>query len=121
GVVSGEGKERGYAIRDDGEVLGGTAESPFEPDPEATVADGSITAVPGYELLTFDEILQQQEEITSLRVGFADANEGSIRTQTGSTGFLYQPSLSYDEATGALTDTTTGVVYRDNGEGRLDR
>lgn len=116
-VVSSDDDELGFAILDDGAVLVGTADSPFEPAPEATASDGSITAVPGYQVLTFDEILQQQEEITTLRVAFADAEQGSIRTQTGSTGFLYQPSLSYDEATGALTDTTTGVVYRDNGEG----
>ncbi len=116
-VVSGADDELGFAILDDGQVLVGTADAPFEPAPDATVTDGTITEVPGYQVLPFDAILQQQEEITNLRVAFADAAEGSIRTQTGSTGFLYQPSLVYDEATGSLVDTTTGVVYRDNGEG----
>src|SRR5699024_6485723 len=69
-VVSSDDEELGFAILDDGAVLVGTADSPFQPAPEATVADGAITAVPGYEVLTFEEILQQQEEITTLRVGF---------------------------------------------------
>ncbi|TDE90083.1 ABC transporter permease subunit [Occultella glacieicola] len=116
-VVTTPDGELGFAIVDDGEVLAGTAEQPFEESPDATVADGDVTEVPGYDVLSFAQILEQQNEITNLRVGFADADEGSIRTQDGSTGYLYRSVLTYDEATGAITNTDTGVVYTDNGEG----
>jgi arabinogalactan oligomer/maltooligosaccharide transport system permease protein len=119
-VVTGEDGELGFAIIDEGDVLVGTAEQPFEEAPDATVADGDVTEVPGYDVLSFGEVLEQQNEITSLRVGFEDVDEGSIRTQDGSTGYLYRSVLTYDEATGAITDTDTGVVYTDNGEGSFE-
>nr|WP_328804177.1 ABC transporter permease subunit [Occultella kanbiaonis] len=120
-VVTGEDGELGFAIIDgDDEVLVGTEEQTFEAAPDATVTDGDVTEVPGYSVLTFGEVLEQQNEITSLRVGFDDVDEGSIRTQDGSTGYLYRSVLTYDEATGAITNTDTGVVYSDNGEGSFE-
>lgn len=46
-----------------------------------------------------------------------DPNDGSLRTPDGSSAYLYTSSLKYDPAAGTMTDTKTGTVYRDTGEG----
>ena len=38
---------------------------------------------------------------------------------TGQNGYLYVSTLEYDETADTMTDTTTGMVYTDNGNGRL--
>jgi arabinogalactan oligomer/maltooligosaccharide transport system permease protein len=81
----------------------GTPTEPLTKVPDATVKDGVITAVPGYSVLTFNGIVQHQEEITNLRVPVSDSPaDGSIRTTDGSTGFLYRSDYTYDAATGVL-------------------
>lgn len=119
-VVVSDGEDLGFAIIDDGGVQVGTAEEPFQDAPQATTEGSTITSVPGYQILGFDQVLQHQKEITELRVDFQDVDDGSIRTQTGSTGYLYQPVLEYDPAADTMTNTETGVVYTDNGQGSFE-
>src|SRR5699024_115749 len=98
-VVVSDGEDLGFAIIiDDGGVRVGTAE----------------------QLRCSDQVLQHQKEITELRVDFQDVDDGSIRTQTRSTGYLYQPVLEYDPAADTMTNTETGVVYTDNGQGSFE-
>ncbi|WP_245708693.1 ABC transporter permease subunit [Ruania alba] len=115
-VIDADG-DLGFAIIDDTGVLVGTADEPFEPVPDAQVAGSDVTEVPGYTVLSFAQVLEQQSEITALRVTFDPEGEDSVRTQDGSNGYLYRSTLSYDEAAGTITDTETGVVYSDNGRG----
>lgn len=106
------GDELGFAVvTEDGDAQVGTAEQPFE-DVDATVESGRITEVPGWEVLGFAQVAADQEAITSLRVPFSDdPADGSVRTQDGSTGYVFQSSLVYDEASDTFTDAETGTVY----------
>ncbi|WP_217615845.1 ABC transporter permease subunit [Cellulomonas sp. GbtcB1] len=106
------GDELGFAVvTEDGDAQVGTAEQPFE-DVDATVESGRITEVPGWEVLGFAQVAADQEAITSLRVPFSDdPADGSVRTQDGSTGYVFQSTLEYDAASDTFTDAETGTVY----------
>lgn len=106
------GDELGFAVVEpDGDPQVGTAEQPLEPAPGATVEDGVITAVPGWDVLSFNELVQQQEAIVDLRVPFSDDPEdGSIRTTDGSVGYQYVSTFTYDEAADTITGPD-GTVY----------
>lgn len=111
----------GFAVLDDAQVLVGTAQQPLAEAPDATVSDGVITDVPGYEVVPRNEILQRQAEVTTLRVPVSeDAEEGSIRTQDARNGYVYRSALVYDEETDRLVDTTSGVEYAPNDEGQFE-
>ena len=104
--------ELGFAIVQDGDAQVGTAEEPFAAAADATVEAERVTAVPGWEVLGFAQIAQDQAAITELRVPFSDdPSEGSVRTQDGSTGYVYQSTLEFDAASDTFTDTATGQVY----------
>ena len=105
-VVTKDG-DLGFAIVQDGEAQVGTADEPLEPADDATIEGGKVTAVPGYgRPRRSREIAQQQEAIIALRVPVSDdPNDGSLRTQDGSTGYVYESTLDYDEAADTMTDT----------------
>ena len=107
-----QGEELGFAVvGEDGDVQVGTAEEPFE-DVDAIVEGGRVTEVPGWDVLSFGQVAQDQEAITSLRVPFSDdPTDGSVRTQDGSTGYLARSTLEYDAAADTFTDSETGTVY----------
>jgi arabinogalactan oligomer/maltooligosaccharide transport system permease protein len=99
---------------DGGLFLGGT-ERPLEPVNEADLVDG---APPGFRALNFADIVANQQAIGDISVPLSDdPNEGFLRTPDGSRAFLYLSTLVYDEQAGTMTNSDTGVVYRDNGEG----
>lgn len=106
------GDELGFAVvTEDGDAQVGTADEPFQ-DVDATVESGRITEVPGWEVLGFAQVAADQEAITSLRVPFSDdPADGSVRTQDGSTGYVFQSTLEYDAASDTFTDAETGTVY----------
>ncbi len=114
------GSDLGFAIIDKGAVRVGTATQPLEPAPNATVAGTRVTAIPGYTIATQQQIFGNQEAVTSLRVPFSrDAAAGSIRTQNGTVGYLYQSTFTYDAASDTMTDTTTGTVYTATNRGQF--
>ncbi|WP_315098974.1 ABC transporter permease subunit [uncultured Cellulomonas sp.] len=114
------GDELGFAVVQDGEVQVGTAEQPFAEVDGATADGDRAETVPGWEVLGFAGIAAEQEAITALRVPFSDdPSEGSVRTQDGSTGYVYQPTLTYDVATDTLTDTATGETYTPSATGNF--
>ena len=101
----------------DGTALLGTADSPLRPV-DATFQDGQAVAVEGYTSLRFADLLGRQDEVFSLAVPLADdASAGSLRTLDGRTAYQYTSKLSFDPASETLTDTETGEVYVDGGEG----
>lgn len=120
-TVVADGDDLGLAVvGPDGTTTVGDAEEPLAPA-DATVADGRITAVDGWQVLDRQEILARQAEVTALRVPVSeDPNAGSIRTQDARTGYTFLPTLVYDEAADTMTDTTTGTVYTPNGDGRFE-
>ncbi|PZR53894.1 maltose ABC transporter permease [Xylanimonas oleitrophica] len=117
-----DGDDLGFAIVDDGRVLAGTAERPLEEVDGATGADGQApTVVPGWTVLSYQEVIARQQEVTALRVPVSDdAEDGSIRTQDARTGYAFTPSLHYEEQADTMTDALTGVVYRPNAEGQFE-
>ncbi|MBF0686932.1 MAG: ABC transporter permease subunit [Cellulomonas sp.] len=108
----------GFAIVEDGEAMVGTADDPLSEVPDATVDDDRVTEVPGATVLSRQEILRRQSEVTSLRVPVSDdPNDGWVRTQDARTGFLATPSLEWDPEADTMTDVATGTVYRATSDG----
>lgn len=103
-----------------GTPLIGGADDPLHDAPEAQLTDGEPTGVPGYNTLTFSDILGLQQQVTALRVPLsADPNDGVLRTPDGSSAFVYRPTLVYDESVDALRNTVDGTVYSDSGTGNF--
>jgi arabinogalactan oligomer / maltooligosaccharide transport system permease protein len=121
-TVLAAGEELGFAIlTEDGDVRVGGPETPLETVDDATVDGDVVTAVPGYDVLPRQEILERQAEVTELRVPVSDdPADGSVRTQDARTGFVSTSSLVYDEAADTMTDAETGTVYRPNDEGEFE-
>lgn len=107
------GAQLGFAVVDPGgATLLGTPEQPLAPV-DATVSDGRITAVPGWQVLSFGDLLARQDEVFGVRVPISDdPNDGSVRTTDGSSGYVYASTFEWDEQAGTITDTATGTVYR---------
>ncbi|MEE6272579.1 ABC transporter permease subunit [Georgenia sp. MJ206] len=116
-----DGDELGFAVvQDDGDVAVGTAEQPLETVDDAVVSDGDIAEVPGWEILGFAQLVEVQQEITNLRVPLTDdPNEGAVRTQNGSDGFISRSFYVYDEAADTMTNTDDGTVFRPSEEGNF--
>ncbi|KAF2417943.1 ABC transporter permease subunit [Microbacterium sp. B35-30] len=112
--------ELGLLVTDptDGDVSLGTNLQPLEPVDDATMEGGKAVAVDGWTTLMFADVLSRSNDIEALAVPYSDdPNDGAIRTQDGQKGYLYVSTLEYDAAAGTMTDTTTGTVYTDDGEG----
>ncbi|WP_182111469.1 MULTISPECIES: ABC transporter permease subunit [unclassified Actinotalea] len=115
------GGELGFALDVDGEVRVGTAEDPLHDVDDGVVDDGTVTDVPGWTILTRQQVLERQRDVTGLRVPVSDDPEdGSIRTQDGRNGYVYRSSLEYDADTDRMIDTSTGVEYAPNAEGQFE-
>lgn len=112
--------ELGLLVTDptDGDVSVGTTAQPLESVDDATMEGGKAVAAEGWTSLTFADVLERSGDIESLAVPFSDdPNDGAIRTQDGQKGYLYVSTLEYDAVAGTMTDTETGTVYTDTGEG----
>lgn len=96
----------------------GTATHPLESVEGATAGATGITSVPGYTVLPFAELVARQSELSGLTVPVSeDPADGYYVTTDGSQGYLAKSVYSYDNATDAMTNSETGVAYRDNGRG----
>jgi arabinogalactan oligomer/maltooligosaccharide transport system permease protein len=102
----------------DGEASIGTNTEPLRPAEDVTMEGGKAVAADGWDTLTFAEVLSRSSEIESLAVAYSDdPNDGAIRTQDGQKGYLYVSTLEYDPVADTMTDTETGTVYSNTGEG----
>ncbi|WP_091029498.1 ABC transporter permease subunit [Microbacterium oxydans] len=102
---------------DSGDALLGTAEQPLE-EVDAQFEGGQAVAVDGWTTLPLATVFTLSEELEKLSVPFSDdPNDGSLRAPDGQKGYLYVSTLEYDEAADTITDTTTGTVYADTGDG----
>jgi arabinogalactan oligomer/maltooligosaccharide transport system permease protein len=102
----------------DGEASIGTNTEPLRPADEVTMEGGKAVAAEGWDTLTFAEVLSRSNEIEALAVAYSDdPNDGAIRTQDGQKGYLYVSTLEYDPVADTMTDTETGTVYSNTGEG----
>ena len=112
--------ELGLLVTDptDGDVSIGTNTQPLRPVDDATMEGGKAVAVDGWTSLSFADVIARSGDVEALAVPFNDdPNDGAIRTQDGQKGYLYTSTLEYDATADTMTDTTTGTVYTDNGEG----
>jgi len=79
---------------------------------------GKAVAVDGWTTLTFADVLARSNDVEQLAVPYStDPNDGAIRTQDGQKGYLYTSTLVYDADADTMTDTATGTVYSDTGDG----
>ena len=105
-----------------GQVLVGGPDDPLHAVADATKdSTGKATGLPGYRSLSFADLVARQQQVTTLRVPFAKATDGSLRTPDGSTAYVYRSTLAYDAASNTFRDTASGpvgsTVYHDNGKG----
>jgi len=102
----------------DGAASLGTNTEPLHPADDVTMEGGKAVAVDGWDTLTFAEVLSRSNEVEALAVAYSDdPNDGAIRTQDGQKGYLYVSTLEYDPVADTMTDTETGTVYANTGEG----
>ncbi len=95
----------------DGTTSFGTAEQPL---------DEASSAPDGWNQLQLNQIIRFQDEILALDVPISDdINDGTLRTPDGRKAYVYTSSLVYDEAADTFTNTETGDVYVDDGEGNF--
>ncbi|WP_019136849.1 ABC transporter permease subunit [Cellulomonas massiliensis] len=117
-TVVAQGDELAFAVVQDGQAQLGTAEEPLAPAEGATVEGDRVTGVAGWQTLDFAALAQRQEEVVDLRVPASDdPTDGSLRTQDGTTAYVYQSTIVYDEAADTMTDTETGTVYTPDSHG----
>ena len=106
----------------DGDVFIGGEDRPLERVTNAgTDSTGKADSLDGYNTMTFQDLLANQTAIADLAVPLSDdPNDGSLRTPDGSKAYLYLSTLEYDEASDSFTNTETGKVYTDRGEGAFE-
>ena len=102
----------------DGSVGVGSTTKPLQTVTNATMEAGKATAVPGWETVPLTDLLAQQDALAEVAVPISsDLAQGAIRTADASTGFLFQPTLRYDDSSSTFTNISNGTVYRDDGRG----
>lgn len=121
-TVLADGDDLAFAIvTSRGDVRVGRAEAPLQTVDDATVDDDVVRSVPGYDLLSRQQILQRQSDVTDLRVPVSDdPADGSIRTQDARSGYVFISTLHYDESADTMTDALTGTVYAPNDDGQFE-
>ncbi|WP_029144684.1 ABC transporter permease subunit [Microbacterium luticocti] len=98
---------------DTGRFEVGGQDRPLEP-----VEGADASGAPGYTALDFAQIVQHQDAIGALSVPLTDdPNDGFLKTTDGSNAYLFTSTLKWDASADTMTDTKTGVVYRDTGQG----
>ncbi|MDO5494620.1 MAG: ABC transporter permease subunit [bacterium] len=117
-VVVRQGDTLGFAVIRDGEAQVGSAEVPLEPV-GATITDGAIVEVPGWDVLDRGAIRDIQREVTELQVAVSDdPEEGFVGTPNAREGYMYRSLLDYDPVADTMT-TPDGVVYSPNDHGQF--
>ncbi|WP_431805552.1 ABC transporter permease subunit [Microbacterium paraoxydans] len=102
---------------DTGDALLGTADEPLH-EVDAEFQGGQAIAVDGWTTLPLATVFTLSDQLEQLSVPFSDdPNDGSLRAPDGQKGYLYVSTLEYDAEADTITDTDTGTVYRDTGEG----
>jgi len=116
-----KGGELYFLVTDpDGTVKVGSSTAPLT-EVRNPKLDGTGTAngLAGYETLTLDQVLANQEAITAIAVPLtSDPADGTLRTDDASSAYLYKSDLAYDQKADTFTDGS-GAVYVDDGKGEF--
>jgi len=117
-----QGGQFSFLVTDpDGDALVGGTDRPLEPAPDAEFSGDRAVALSGYNTLDFAQVIANQGEIASMAVPVSDdPNDGTLQTRDGSTAYQFISNLVWDPAADTLTNTQTGVVYSDNGQGSFE-
>ncbi|GAA0483598.1 ABC transporter permease subunit [Microbacterium aurantiacum] len=102
----------GLLVAEPGGTLAfGTNEQPLE----------DVTAAPsGWDELNLNQVIRFQDEVLALNVPVSDdINDGTLRTSDGQRAFIFTSNLEYDEVADTFTNTDSGLVYVDDGEGNF--
>jgi arabinogalactan oligomer/maltooligosaccharide transport system permease protein len=97
---------------DDGNVFLGTTEDFVPVAPDDLVEQGTRQSIDGYVALNLGQANDRSAEITAFST---EGPAGTVRNDGFGTAFAQQQTRVYDPATDTITDTTTGVVYSDQG------
>jgi len=103
----------------DGEVSLGDENGLQEVDETAVRRDESGRAVrlEGYTSLDLSQLSARQDEVLDARIPLGDADEGSLRTDDGSTAYVARSPLTYDAERDVLRDTDSGITYAAGDDG----
>lgn len=105
----------------DGTASVGTAQQPLQPVSEAIFEGGKAVGVEGARSLAFSDLLARQSELLNLEVPLTDdPGSGALRTPDGTSAYLYDSVMVYDEATDTFTDSRSDTVYFDSGDGAYE-
>jgi len=76
---------------------------------------GTVTAADGYKLITGPKLFALDTELNDYRVPIAGGS--AIHPEGIDNAVQLQPTFRYDPKTDTFTKISSGIVYRDNGEG----
>jgi arabinogalactan oligomer/maltooligosaccharide transport system permease protein len=100
-----------FVTEPDGSTGWGTADQALE---KASAAPA------GWDHLNLSQVIRFQDQILALNVPISDnVNDGTLRTSDGQKAYVYVSSLAYDQHADTFTNTTSGVVYSDDGRGNF--
>jgi len=79
---------------------------------------GIANSTPGYQTLSFAELVQRQDELLAMKVFLTDEIDSNfLMTPDGSQAVVFQPRLEYDAERDTITRISDGKVFFDVGEG----
>lgn len=90
----------------------GDSKTPLAEAKDATIEGDKVTAVPGWTVLSFGDLLSRQQDLNQLSVPWSDnGKDGFLKTQDGSNAFRYVGKYAYDKGSDTMTEVKTGKVY----------
>lgn len=108
----------GLAVVRDGKVQVGTQEEPLADAAGARIDGDKVVEVPGWQLLSLQEINQLSTEVLELRVSLSDDPEdGWLRTDNATFAYVAKSVLVHDEAADTFTDAEGKVYTADPAKG----
>lgn len=108
----------GLAVVRDGTVQVGTQDEPLA-DVAGSKADGDkVVEVPGWQVLSLQEVNQLSTEVLELRVSLSDdPDDGWLRTDNATFAYVAKSALVYDEVADTFTDAEGKVYTADPAKG----
>lgn len=101
------------------QVFLGNEETPLSEVSEYQLnSRGVANEIPGFQTLTFAQLVERQDEVLSTKVYLtSDIDSYFLMTPDGSQAVVFQPRLEYDEVNDTVTRVEDGKVFFDVGEG----
>jgi len=81
---------------------------------DVTIAEGLITAAPGYTLIKGARLFALDRELADFRV---PVGKGAVHPEGIDSAVELAPTMRYDRKADTFTNISNGAVFRDNGKG----